>query len=487
MAPFRTPEDVADQMIEVLFEDIRLPGRKRILYPGCGEGELIEAVDRYFEDKLSDPPSGVAIDTAEENIETVREKYGELLTVQKGDYLSDETRFEDRFDFILSYPPTIQWQDLTPEKREEYANSFARITPDTNQIHNGLLFLERSLHTLNEGGRGVFLTPKAFKADDAAAPFRSHIISSVSDVEPVESADFGVEIPHMITVLNSFESESFEAAPSSFSPEPSEIEAQMMASASAFSPAEPVTSIATSLQDLTVYPPDKDAAFVYLDMYYENYDAALIYEDPERLEGVMGYVSRAKLEVTDLEEISRHVLPLESSICIEPDAGFASVIKRLGQDSYRFCFVGNPRNPEGIVTRFDLNKLPIYQYLFTQFARFEIQLRKTIRENVPNWDEIIENSEDVYIRSSDVGELAPDKLGGGSVKNLLKILSEADATQSVPCRLQDFEASLDDLRKLRNSVAHYEPIIHSMSNDTDTKWTANTLKERHSLLQAVIG
>ena len=486
MAPFRTPEYVADQMVDILFEDVRIPGRKRILYPGCGEGELIDAVNRHFENTFSDPPSGVAIDTVEENVETVREKHGEQLTVRKGDYLSDGTRFEDRFDFILSYPPTIQWQDLSPEKREEYANSFARVTPDTNQIHNGLLFLERSLHILDEGGRSVFLTPKSFKADDAAAPFRSHIASSVSDVEPVELDDFEAEIPHMITVLNSFESESFEAAPSSVSPDPSEIEAKMLASAFASSPTQPAASIATSLQSLTVYPSDKDAAFVYLDMYYEDYDAALIYENPDQLENALGYVSRAKLEITDLENISEHVLPLEGSTCIEPDAGFVSVIERLGQDNDRFCFVGDPSNPEGIVTRFDLNKLPVYQHLFTQLARFEIQLRKTIRENVPNWDEIVANSEDVYISPGDVGDLAPDRLAGGSVGDLLDVLSEADATESVPCRLQDHEASLDDLRRLRNSVAHYKPIIHSMSNDTDTEWTARSLKDRHSLLQAII-
>ena len=97
-------------MVELLFEDLTFTRRKRILYPGCGEGELISAVERYFEDSAHDSPSGVAIDTEDEYIETVQNQYNDRVEVRKGDYLSADVRL-DSFQFVLSYPLTVQWID----------------------------------------------------------------------------------------------------------------------------------------------------------------------------------------------------------------------------------------------------------------------------------------------------------------------------------------------------------------------------------------
>lgn len=262
MIPFRASEAVADRMVELLFEDTSLPGRKRILYPGCGAGELIDAVERYFDGSVYDPPSGVAIDTEQENVETVRNKY-EGIDVRESDFLSAEERL-DSFEFILSYPPTVEWGQLTSEKQAEYANSSARITRDTTQIHTGLLFLEHSFYTLSEDGRGVFLTPTGFKTDDAAAPFRGYLAPRIADVESVGSDLFDTEIAHMITVVDSSKSEPVEAASSTVRPDPSEVEAQLMASATSPSTSEPAANIATSLPNLTVYGTNDDASFVYL-------------------------------------------------------------------------------------------------------------------------------------------------------------------------------------------------------------------------------
>lgn len=136
MPPFSVPEPIADRMAELLFEDIASTSRKRILYPGCGEGELIGAVERYFEGGVNNPPDGVAIDTSRENLSRVRERYSDRVEVKRGDYLSADTRF-DAFDFVLSYPPSVRWTELSEEKQQEYANSFAQISPETTRIHTG--------------------------------------------------------------------------------------------------------------------------------------------------------------------------------------------------------------------------------------------------------------------------------------------------------------------------------------------------------------
>jgi len=47
------------------------------------------------------------------------------------------------------------------------------------------------------------------------------------------------------------------------------------------------------------------------------------------------------------------------------------------------------------VTRFDLNGLPVYLYLFDCFSEFEIDLRNLIREEIP----ILNDETSLYIQS----------------------------------------------------------------------------------------
>lgn len=481
MPPLRVPETIADRMVELLFEDVSSTYRKRILYPGCGEGELISAVERYFEDSVHDPPSGVAIDTEDKYIETVQEHCNDRVEIRKEDYLSADVRL-DSFEFVLSYPPTVRWTDLSEEKQNEYANSFARISLDTARIHTGLLFLERSLHVLTEDGNGVFFTTRGFKEEEKMGPFRSYLAPKVADVESVDHDQSEVDIPHMLLKVNSPESEEFDPAVSTIRPDPSEVESQLMASATSSTISEPARHTATCFPELDVYDAEDDAAFVYLDLYYEDYDAAFVFDDPEQLEGLRGYVSRAEMEIRGEEPVTEHVLPLTDSDCAAPGEEVGTVIERLGRDGERFCFVGQPNDPEGIVTRFDLNKIPVYQYLYVLLARFEIRLREIIREHVPDW----ETETDVHIRTIHVGDLAPDKLAGGTIGNLLDILSEADEMQQLPVDLESYGAIISNVKCLRDAVAHYNPLVHSMSNDTESDWTAGDLRARHNLLQDIV-
>ena len=357
---------------------------------------------------------------------------------------------------------------LSEEKQQEYATSFAQISPDTARIHTGLLFLERSLHVLTEDGNGVFLTTRGFKTEETKGPFRSYLAPKVADVEPIDRRHFESDISHMLLKVNSPESEEFDPAISTIRPDPSEVEAQLMASATSLTITNPARCTATCFPDLEVYGADDDAAFVY--------------DDPEQLEGFRGYVSRAEMGIRGEEPVTEHVLSLEDSDCIDPGEGVGTVIERLGRDGERFCFVGVSDSLEGIVTRFDLNKIPVYQYLYVSLARYEIRLREIIREYVPNWEEETE----VYIPSLHVGELAPDKLSGGTIGNLLDILSETDEMGRIHPDLRTYEADMWDIKDLRDTVAHYNPLVHYMSNDTESDWTAGDLRARHNLLRDIV-
>lgn len=479
MPPIRVPKPIADRMVELLFEETASTNRKRILYPGCGEGELIAAVERYFEDSINDPPSGVAIDNEAEHVETVRETYGDHVEARQVDYLSADVRL-DRFDFVLSYPPTVEWAELSGERRREYANTFARISPESSHIHTGLLFLERSLHVLTGDGKGVFLTTRDFTSDAATGPFRSYLAPKVADIEQIDDSTF--EVPHMLLVVNSLDSAAFSPSASANRPDPSEVEAQLLASASPSTIDAPARRIATCFPDLEVYRTTDDAAFVYLDLYYEDYDAALVYDDPDAREGLQGYVSRVGMEIRGQESVGEHTRPLTGSECIDPSEDLGRVIRRLGEDGERFCFVGIPTDPVGVVTRFDLNEIPVYQYLYILLARFEIRLRRLVREHVPDWEE----TTDVFIAAGNVGDLAPDRLSGGSIGDLLEILSQGAQMHQIPADLESHDADLADLRRLRNAIAHYNPLVHTMSNDTDSEWSARNLRARHELLCDII-
>lgn len=303
----------------------------------------------------------------------------------------------------------------------------------------------------------------------------------VADVESVDNDHFEADIPHALVKVNSPESEEFDPAVSTIRPDPSEVEAQLMASATSPTISEPARHTATCFPDLDVYGTDDDAAFVYLDLYYEDYDAAFVFDDPEQLEGLRGYVSRAEMEIRSEESVIEHVLPLTDSDCVAPEEEVGTVIERLGRDGERFCFIGQPDDLEGIVTRFDLNKIPVYQYLYVLLARFEIRLREIVREHVPDW----ETETDIHIHAANVGDLAPDKLSGGTVGDLLKILSEADEMQRLPVDLESHAATIWDVKDLRDAVAHYNPLVHSMSNDTESDWTAGDLRARHKILRDI--
>lgn len=480
MSRFVVPDQIADRMVELLFDETTSTFGKRILYPGCGEGELIAAVERYFESSVHDPPDGVAIDTDEDCLERVEEAYGDRVDVRQADYLSADDRV-DEFDFVVSFPPEVEWATLSEEKRAEYATSFAQILPEASSVHTGLLFVERSLHVLKEDGRGVFLMPRAFKTDPETEPFRSYLTPKVADIEQIDNDRFEPIEPHLILEVTSPESEEFEPATSSFRPDPSVVESQLMASALPSTDAYDAGRLATTHPELDTYAASDDAAYVYLDLYYEDYDAALVYGDPEARTDLRGYVSRATMDTRHEETVIDHTIPLSEEDCLAPDASIGTVVDELGVDGNRFRFVGSPEEPKGIVTRFDLNKMPVYQYLYVLLARFEIRCREVVREHAPDWEEEVE----VHISATNAGELSPDKLSGATMRDLLNILDETGSTDRIHPNLAEHTAGVEDLRELRNAIAHYNPLVYYMSNDVESEWTANDLRMKHRLLQNI--
>jgi hypothetical protein len=150
----------------------------------------------------------------------------------------------------------------------------------------------------------------------------------------------------------------------------------------------------------------------------------------------------------------------------------------------RFLFPGQPESPDGIITRYDLNRLPIYHWLYDRFARLEIQLRELIRDS--HWT--YEDS-DISLRNRGAGDLVPDRLANDKLSKLVDIIDEADLERSILSDIDVYEATLDDLVKLRNAVAHYNVLIHTMSNqstvDNEERGTTQFYQELTLLLDII--
>lgn len=465
-------------MVEILFEDVAVPWIEDILYPACGTGRTIAAVERYCGSNSSDPPSGVALDPDPENVRSVADEFGDHVDAKRGRFLSPNLQLGS-FDLVLCCPPTIRWASLDSETRREYATALASLSLETEAFDVGASFLEKSATLLNEDGRGVFLVPNTLKTSDIATEIRAYVASEVTDVIPAPSDSS--EDRRMITTISSSRSDPFQEAPTSTRPDPGVVERELLRTPDEYEQSLTAGGIATPVERMDVYDATDDAAFVYLDMFYEDYDASLVYEDSAANDGLRGYVERATMRVERNRPVAEHVHPLDESVCLRPSTALGEVVQALADEGERFRFVGRPENLHGIVTRYDLNSLPVYQSLYDYLARFELQLRELVRSEAPHW----ESRTSVSVPAGNTGPLAPDDLAGASLRDLLEIVNKTGIESELPYDPAAHDITLGDLRKLRNSVAHYNPLVVSMNNDSDVEKTADRLGAQVELLETL--
>lgn len=150
---------------------------------------------------------------------------------------------------------------------------------------------------------------------------------------------------------------------------------------------------------------------------------------------------------------------------------------------YRFAFLGTPEDPTGIVTRYDLNKLPVYHWLYGEFSRFEIGLRDLLRT-----DGVDISNQDVTTVTAGGGDLVPDSFAKVKLSELVAMMRDAGLVRRVR-QGRNCAATLDDLVKLRNTVARYNTLVHMMSDRQtldDPERGAQQLNEEVRLLLTVV-
>lgn len=448
-------QDAAVALVERLFKRSIPRSSDRVLYPGCGDGVFIGAVRSYCDrDSFRDVPEEVAVDTTVPD--GLRESYPSAEFVES-DFLGDTLDLDGEFDYVISDPPTIRWDDLGTEKQRAYLYNSGVLTEDSasGELRSDYLFIEQAMNYLDSRGRGVFVTDQKYKTEEAAAPIRARLLEQVTDVDELRpEADGRSETSTLVTVIDGTSS-SRDLAPVRYEPE--RVETNLGRSVETD---RPFRLKAVMTADPKTYSINETPADTYLDLLHRDFDAALVRDYSTTGNEICGFVSRGALRLDDAKSLREAVEPFGEGDLLRVDDPLSEAIETLRVD--RFSFVGQPNDVRGIVTRFDLNRLPVYLHLYDCFSGFEIGLRQLIRREEPEW----ESRTDVPVYSSKSRDLITDKLTTAQLSELIDIARDLELVSALKPVLNT-PVELNHLRKLRNDIAHYNPIVHTMS-DGDT-------------------
>ncbi|HEW79183.1 MAG TPA: hypothetical protein ENH34_04360 [Phycisphaerales bacterium] len=197
------------------------------------------------------------------------------------------------------------------------------------------------------------------------------------------------------------------------------------------------------------HPADKVQRF----MNEKDYDIVGVMENAV----IVGYINRTEIDGKNLKDCC---VPFEQENTLPETTPLIDVFKVLGNSPRVFVtFLGRV---DGIITRGDLQKIPVRIYLFGLISLIEMQLLRIIKEYRPDdwWKHLISRE-----RLIDAEKIHFDRKQRNADIGLLECLQFADKRDIVlKSDLIEFKSKnsckklLKDLEKLRNEVAHAQYI-----------------------------
>jgi Methylase of polypeptide chain release factors len=152
---------------------------------GVGTDPFAAAVQRVCESEDWSIPTGFAVDTNPEHLSKARDRNLENIEFRELDFLSAEMLEKGSFDYIVGNPPYVPIEGLDEDEKQQYKREF---TTAIERFDLYLLFFERSLSLLADGGVMSFVTPEKFEYVDTAAPLRRLLTNGVH-IEEIEHLD----------------------------------------------------------------------------------------------------------------------------------------------------------------------------------------------------------------------------------------------------------------------------------------------------------
>lgn len=175
--------------------------------------------------------------------------------------------------------------------------------------------------------------------------------------------------------------------------------------------------------------------------------------------------------------VADHAEEVPLSRLVSPDLGFEGILDRLREEP--FYFVGWDGEVVGVFTRADLNKPPAHAYLYTLVYELEARLRDIVEART-DWEVILRNidydghehnTEYEMLRAEYESYVDADlhlrPIDYTTFWQLERIVENHDDLWKVfPFNSKDRTVrKLGAIRDLRNQVAHYGNVIHSMDAD----------------------
>ena len=197
-----TPDALADKIVQKLFEDNPPEQSDRILYPGCGTGPFIAAVDRYCDTHNLPVPTGVGVELDPEHLSVARERHVDRnVEFMERDFLTDVSDLGE-FEYIVGNPPYVPIEGLDEDEKQRYKNRFDTAV---GRFDLYILFFEQALDRLVDGGRLSFVTPEKFEYVGTAEPLRRLLTKThIEEIEHVDEDSFEglVTYPTITTISN---------------------------------------------------------------------------------------------------------------------------------------------------------------------------------------------------------------------------------------------------------------------------------------------
>jgi len=189
-------------MVDKLFKNQKPSQLSSILDPGCGPGDFIDGILRWCHKHEIQIPNITGVELNPKHVKKACEKYQnyECIQIQERDFLLQKGQL---YDYIIGNPPYVPITELTKEEKELYRPLF-KTARERFDLY--LLFFEKAISSLKEGGRLVFVTPEKFTYVKTAKPLRILLKSKyVKELELLDESSFPdlITYPTITTFVNS--------------------------------------------------------------------------------------------------------------------------------------------------------------------------------------------------------------------------------------------------------------------------------------------
>lgn len=154
-----TPDNLVDQMVDLLFRDNPPSAISKILDPGCGPGAFISGIIRWCKRHCQPIPMITGIELDPNRADEARQIFEDVpeVSIQQSDFLS--TCDNPIYDYVVANPPYVSILNLDSEEKERYRSEYRSAR---GRFDLYMLFMEKAIRQCISEAILVFVTPEKY-------------------------------------------------------------------------------------------------------------------------------------------------------------------------------------------------------------------------------------------------------------------------------------------------------------------------------------